>query len=59
MEVVSRMIKKFRWPIVVLWVTVNVLGLLYGLKFFDETITDFGAPDDSDATRATDALTVV
>jgi hypothetical protein len=49
-------IKVLRFPIVILWIVINVFGLLYGLKFFDETTTEFVAPNDSDAAKATDAI---
>lgn len=49
-------IHKFRFLIVAFWVAMDILGLVYGLKFFGATTTEFVAPPGSDAVVAENHL---
>ena len=52
-------IRPLRFAIVALWFAIDICGLLYGLKFFDETTTTFVAPENSDAYVATETMNEV
>lgn len=49
-------IQKLRFVILVFWLAVSILGLFYGLKFFDETTTEFAPPKGSLSAQAYDVL---
>ena len=49
-------LNRFRYGIVAFWVIMDILGLIYGLKFLDATTTEFVAPPGSDAVVAEDKL---
>jgi hypothetical protein len=49
-------VKRFRFGILALWVVLDILGLIYGLRFLDATTTEFVAPPGSDAVKAEDKL---
>ena len=52
-------LRPLRWIIIVIWIAIDLCGLIYGLKFFDETTTTFVAPKESDAYIATQSMNEV
>lgn len=49
-------LNRWRFGILAFWIVLDILGLMYGLKFLDATTTQFVAPDGSDAVIAEDKL---
>lgn len=40
----ARGCKRLRFLIITVWFAVTVLGYIYGLRFLDNTVSDFPAP---------------
>lgn len=50
------LVHRYRFAILAFWLVLDVLGLIYGQRFFDATTTEFVAPPGSDAVKAENHL---